>query len=177
MARSASERMASSRARRRGDLPPAPVCSVCGKALKKSGVGRSLQAGLCHDHWRVSEEGKAFLLEQKRIRREKTNSPVAWRYFGAIPGGEAYPEGPFNRLRLAVSSNYAGRGEPRGACWIVWSDGVVTEHRGLRQVDVGGITRRHGEEVNRSDLVALARSMKPLVERVRHYGHGDIYIV
>jgi len=170
--------MASTRKGGLGDRPLVPVCSVCGKTLKRSGVGRSLQAGLCHEHWRVSEEGKAFLLEQKRLNREKTNGPVAWRYFGAIPGGEAYPEGPFNRLRLAVSSSYAGKGQPRGTCWIVWSDGVVTEHRGLRQTDVGGITSRsHGKEVDRSDLVVLARTREPLVERVRHYGHGDIYLV
>lgn len=175
MAKTAAERMEISRARRRGEIPLPPSCSVCGKPLKDSGAGRAMAAGLCHTHWQETPEGKAFALERRRLRREAQIGPRPWRYFGAIPGEPE--EGPFNRLRLAVSSSYAGKGKPRGTVWIVWSDGVVTEHTGIRQADVGEPLRDAGAQVDRSDLYAMARDIPAMTERVRHYGHGDVYLI
>lgn len=169
--------MARTRARRRGDLPEAPKCSVCGKSIKDSGSGRSLEAGLCYQHWLASDEGKTYTAEARRLRRQKKDGPQPFRYFGAPPGEEAWPEGPFNRLRLAVSSAYIGKGKPRGLIWIVWSDDVVTEHHNVKQSDVGSITRDDGVEVDRSDLTEIAKVQPALTERVRHYGHADIYLV
>lgn len=169
--------MAESRARAKGELPPLPTCKVCGTLIKDSGARRALAAGLCFKHWAESEEGLEFLKEQRRLRRQRTTGPRPYRYFGALPGEDAYPEGPFNRMRLAISSAYAGKGKERGMIFIVWTDEVVTQHAGVRQADVGTITREDGIEVDRSDLAALARDTDALTERVRHYGHGDIYIV
>lgn len=173
----AAERMARSRARSRGELPPQPTCKVCGKPIKDSGNSRAFNAGLCYQHWKETEDGKAFLLEQRRLRKEKQSGPRPFRYFGAPPGEEAWPEGPFNRMRLAISSTYVGKGKPRGKLWIVWSDDVVTEHLEVKQSDVGTITREDGSEVDRSDLTQLAKTTEALTERVRHHGHGDVYLV
>jgi len=172
-----AERMARTRARRRGEVAPQPTCSVCGKPIKDSGNGRAFASGLCHRHWLESDAGKAFVADQRRLRREAKTGPKPFRYFGAPPGEEAWPEGPFNRLRLAVSSSYIGKGKPRGKVWIVWSDDVVTEHEGVTQAHVGVITRDDGIAVDRSDLAAQARQVDALTERVRHYGHADIYLV
>lgn len=177
MPKSARERMAESRARKRGLLPELPRCKVCGKPIKQTGKGRGLAAGLCFKHWQESEEGRQFLADSRKLRREAKNGPSPFRYFGAPPGEEGWPEGPFNRLRLAVSSCYVGKGKPRGKVWIVWSDDVVTEHTDVKQADVGSITRDDGVMVDRSDLAQLARSVDPLTERVRHYGHSDVYLV
>lgn len=177
MSKSAAERMAESRARKRGELPELPRCSVCGKIIKDSGTGRALAAGVCFKHWAESEEGKAFTAEARKLRRQKQTGPKPFRYYGSLPGEEAWPEGPFNRLRLAISSSYAGKGKPRGKIWIVWNDDVVTEHVDVKQSDVGAITRDDGREVDRDDLTELAKSMPPLTERVRHYGHTDVYLV
>lgn len=177
MAKTAAERMADSRARQRGEKPALAVCKVCGKPLKATGAGRAAEMGLCHEHWKETPEGKAFLKSQRQLRRAKRDGPRPWRYFGALPDGDAYPEGPFNRLRLAVSSSYAGKGKERGKVWIVWTDDVVTCHEGIRQVDVGKVERNSADEVERSDLVLMARNTEALTERVRHYGHGDVYLV
>ena len=172
-----AERMARTRARRRGELEPLPKCKVCGKEIKDSSTGRAFAAGLCYEHWLQSDEGKAFSAESRQLRRQKKSGPTPYRYFGAPPGEEGWPEGPFNRLRLAVSSAYMGKGKPRGQVWIVWSDDVVTLHQEVRQADVGTITREDGVEVDRSDLAELARTVPALQERVRHYGHSDVYLV
>ena len=177
MAKTAAERMAESRARAKGEAPALPKCRICGKPIKDSGTGRAMAAGLCCMHWSTSPEGKAYLAEARRLKRNSQKGPTPFRYYGALPGEDAFPEGPFNRMRLAVSSSYAGKGKPRGKIWIVWSDDVVTEHTEVRQTDVGSITRDDGVEVDRSDLAAMARNTPALTERVRHYGHGDIYLV
>lgn len=169
--------MARSRARKRGDLPAQETCSVCGKPIRDTGASRAFDAGLCYRHWTESEDGKRFLAESRRLRREKRRGPTPFRYFGCLPGEDAWPEGPFNRIRLAISSSYAGKNQPRGTIFIVWSDDVVTQHFEVKQQDVGAITREDGQEVDRSDLADLARSMPALTERVRHYGHGDVYLV
>lgn len=172
-----AERMARTRARKRGELAPQPVCKICGKAIKDSGTGRAVAAGLCYEHWASSEEGKAFMAEARKLRRQQRTGPTPFRYFGAPPGEEGWPEGPFNRLRLAISSAYMGKGKPRGKVWIVWSDGIVTVHHDVKQADVGSITRDDGAEVDRSDLAHMANTMKPLTSRVRHFGHSDVYLV
>lgn len=169
--------MARTRARRRGEIEPQATCSVCGKPIKDSGSGRALAAGLCYQHWLESPDGKAFSAESRRLRREQKTGPTPFRYFGAPPGEEAWPEGPFNRMRLAISSSYTGKGKPRGKVWIVWSDDMVTEHNHVKQADVGSITREDGVEVDRSDLTELARNTPALTARVRHYGHSDTYLV
>lgn len=177
MALTAAQRMARTRARRKGELEAQPTCSVCGKAIKDSGNGRAFAAGLCFQHWQESDEGKKYAAEARKVRREKMTGPTPFRYFGAPPGEEAWPEGPFNRIRLAISSSYMGKGKPRGKIWIVWSDDAVTVHVDVRQCDVGTITRDDGVEVDRSDLAELAKSIPALTDRVRHYGHTDIYLV
>lgn len=169
--------MAESRARARGELPPLKTCSVCGKTLKPTGKGHAYEEGLCFAHWAATDGGKAFLKEQRTLRRAKAAGPTPYRYFGCLPGDEAYPEGPFNRMRLGVSSTYAGKGKKRGTLFIVWSDDVVTAHYDVRQADVGAVNREDGEEVDRSDLAQMARSMPAMQERTRHYGHGDVYLV
>jgi hypothetical protein len=179
MPQTAAERMATTRARRRGLLPPPVPCETCGAPLKPSGIGRSAAAGLCWRCWAATPEGRQFTLEARRLRREKAaGGPRPLRYFGAIPGREEEPEGPFNRLRLAVSSAYAGKGKPRGLVWVVWSDGAVTQHEGVRQSDVTTVTRSAGLEVDRPDLADLARSLPALEERIRHYGRGlDVVLI
>lgn len=169
--------MARSRARKRGELPQQETCSVCGKPIKDSGSSRAFAAGLCYKHWVESEEGKKYLADSRRLRRDRRRGPTPYRYFGALPGEEAWPEGPFNRIRLAISSCYAGKGKPRGTIFIIWSDDIVTQHFDVKQQDVGSITRDDGIEVDRSDLVDIAKSMPALTERIRHYGHGDVYLV
>lgn len=169
--------MARSRARKRGELEALQACSVCGKQIKDSGTGRALAAGLCYEHWAASDEGKAYAAEARKLRRLSKDGPAPFRYFGSPPGEEAWPEGPFNRLRLAVSSAYTGKGKPRGLVWIVWTDDVVTVHHDVKQADVGSVTREDGAEVDRSDLAQLARNTEALTERVRHFGHSDTYLV
>ena len=177
MAKSAAERMRESRARARGELPALKRCSVCGVVLKPTGSGRGYEAGLCFKHWSQSDEGKKYLRESRQLRRAANTAPTPFRYFGALLGEEAYPEGPFNRMRLGISSTYAGKNKPRGTLFIVWSDDVVTVHHEVRQSDVGAVSREDGEEVDRSDLAHMARTMPPLTERTRHHGHGDVYLV
>ncbi len=169
--------MAESRARKRGLIPDMPTCSVCGAPLKDSGKGKAYAAGLCFKHWAESEEGKKYLNDTRKLRRAELSGPTPFRYFGCFPGEEAFPEGPFNRMRLAVSSTYAGKGKPRGTLFVVWNDDVVTAHYGVRQADVGTVSRDDGEEVDRSDLAQMAREYPALTERVRRYGHGDVYLV
>jgi hypothetical protein len=171
MAKTAAERMADSRARRRGQLPPPALCEGCGAPLKPSGVGRSAASGLCWRCWAATAEGRQFALDSRRIRREKAaGGPRPHRYFGAVPDGD--PEGPFNRLRLAISSAYAGKGRPRGVVWVVWSDGSVTEHHEIRQADVLAVTHAAGLAVDRPDLAEMARTLPAMEERIRHYGRG-----
>lgn len=174
MALTAAERMARTRARRRGELETYS-CHSCGKMLKPSGTGRAMAEGLCFACWAGTPDGKKFLADQRQLRRTRNEAPKPYRYFGAPPG-EEMPEGPFNRMRLAVSSAYIGKGKPRGKVWIVWTDDVVTEHMNVRQADVGTITRDDGEEVDRSDLAVLARELPALTERTRHHGKGDVYL-
>ena len=169
--------MAESRARKRGEIPDLPRCRLCGKLIKDSGTGRALAAGLCFKHWQESEEGKTYAAEARKLRRQKQTGPKPFRYFGSLPDEDAWPEGPFNRMRLAISSSYAGKGKQRGKIWIVWTDDVVTEHVEVRQADVGAITREDGVEVDRSDLTAMAKNTPALTERIRHYGHSDVYLV
>lgn len=177
MAKTAAERMAESRARKKGLLPGVPACTVCGKALKDSGKGRAYESQMCFKHWSESDEGKKYLNDARKLRRDANSGPIPFRYFGCLPGEEAYPEGPFNRMRLGVSSTYGGKGKPRGTMFIVWSDDVVTAHYSVRQADVGAVTREEGEEVDRSDLAQMAREYPALTERIRRYGHGDVYLV
>ena len=169
--------MAESRARRKGELPPVATCKVCGKKLKPTSLGVASQSGLCFKHWALTDEGKQALKEKRAQRLSSSKEARPFRYFGALPGEEGWPEGPFNRIRLAVSSTYAGRNRDRGPLFIVWTDDEVTRHEGLRQSDVGGITKGNGEVVNRSDLTLIAKTYPALTERVRHFGHGDVYLV
>ena len=169
--------MAKTRARRRGELEPVRTCAVCGKILKPTSIGRAFEQSLCFQHWAETEEGKNYLKQRRSQRRLAKIGPQPFRYFGCPHGEEGWPEGPFNRMRLAVSSTYAGKNKPRGTLFIVWSDDTVTAHHGIRQSDVGTIERRAGDEVDRSDLAYLARSSEALTERVRHYGHTDVYLV
>lgn len=169
--------MAKSRARRRGELEPTRNCTVCDKKLKPTSVGIAYERSLCFEHWALTEEGKAALKEKRARRRTLKKGPQMFRYFGSLPGEEGWPEGPFNRMRLAISSSYAGKNKPRGTLFIVWSDDVVTAHAGIRQADVGSIERLEADMVDRSDLAHMARTMEPLTERVRHYGHTDVYLV
>lgn len=177
MPQSAAERMAKTRARRRGELEDLKTCTVCGKKLKPTSIGRAYEEGLCFAHWAETVDGKEHLKQKRSLRRQQALGPTAFRYFGCLPGEDGWPEGPFNRMRLAVSSSYSGKNKPRGTVFVVWSDDVVTAHHGVRQSDVGSINRADGEEVDRSDLARMARSMPPLTERVRHYGHSDVYLV
>lgn len=177
MPTSAAERMAKTRARRRGELEAVRKCTVCGKILKPTSIGRAYDMNLCFQHWAETEEGKNYLKQRRSQRRLAKIGPQPFRYFGCPYGEDGWPEGPFNRMRLAVSSTYAGKGKPRGTLFIVWSDDTVTAHRGIRQSDVGTIERRADDEVDRSDLAYLARSSEALTERVRHYGHTDVYLV
>lgn len=177
MPQSAAERMAKTRARRRGELEDVRSCKICGKTLKPTSVGRAYEVSLCFAHWAETDEGKEHLKFKRAQRRQAAIGPIAFRYFGCLPGEDGWPEGPFNRMRLAVSSTYAGKNKPRGILFVVWSDDVVTAHHGVRQSDVGAIDKADGEEVDRSDLAQMARSMAPLTERVRHYGHSDVYLV
>lgn len=175
--KTAAERMAESRARKKGLLPELPTCSVCGKPLKDSGKGRAFEAGLCFKHWAESDEGKKYLNDARKLRREQEAGPTPFRYFGCFPGEEALPEGPFNRMRLGVSSTYPGKGKKRGTLFIVWSDDVVTAHYNVRQADVGSVIREDGEEVDRSDLAQMAKDFPALTERITRYGHGDVFLV
>lgn len=175
--KSAAERMAESRARKKGLLPAAPNCSVCGKPLKDSGKGRAFEAGLCFKHWAESSEGKKHLNDSRKLRREHRSGASPFRYFGCLPGEEALPEGPFNRMRLAVSSTYSGKGKKRGTLFIVWSDDLVTAHYNVRQSDVGSVNREDGEEVDRSDLTEMAKNFPALTERITRYGHSDVFLV
>ena len=177
MALTAAERMARTRARRRGEEPPATKCSVCGKDIKNSGNGKAFRAGLCYEHWKDTEEGIQYSRDQRRLKRERLKGPIPFRYFGAQPNQENLPEGPFNRMRLAISSTYVGKGKPRGKLWIVWSDDVVTEHDDVTQKLVGTIDRNSGVVVDRSDLALIARTEDALTERIRHYGHSEIYLL
>lgn len=159
-------------------MPDKPkTCSVCGVVLRGGSQQRAAAAGLCFKHWAQTDEGKAFLAEQRKLKRQAKAGPTPFRYYGCLPDEEAFPEGPFNRIRLAVSSSYAGKGKPRGCIFIVWTDGVVTRHFNVKQSDVGEIDRADGEEVDRSDLEEMARNMPALTERTRHYGQGDVYLV
>ena len=108
---------------------------------------------------------------KRRNAEKEATLPILRRNAGG------WPEGPFNRIRLAVSSTYAGRNKPRGVLFIVWSDDEVTRHEGIKQADVAGIRQADGETVDRSDLTLLAKTVDALTERVRHYGAGDIYLV
>ena len=177
LAKPPAQRMAESRARKRGDLPPVRTCSICQKMLKPTGKGKAYEAGLCFRHWAETPEGKEDLRIQRSMRRLRKSSATPFRYFGSLPEQDAFPEGPFNRMRLAISSTYTGKGQPRGTLFIVWSDDVVTAHYNIRQADVGSIAREDGEEVDRSDLALMAHQTPALTERIRHYGHGDIYLV
>jgi hypothetical protein len=177
MPQSAAERMAKSRARRRGELEPIKVCSVCGRSLKPSSVGQAYDEDLCFAHWALTEAGKEYLKGKRNERRNKAKPPSPFRYFGALPGEDAWPEGPFNRMRLAVSSTYAGKGQQRGTLFIVWTDDVVTAHHDVRQSDVGEVRREDGVMIDRSDLAQMARQTAALTERVRRYGHSDVYLV
>ena len=177
MPQTAAERMAKTRARRRGELEDLKTCKVCDKKLKPTSIGRAYEESLCFAHWAETDEGKEHLKHKRSLRRQQASGPVAFRYFGCLPGEDGWPEGPFNRMRLAVSSTYSGKNKPRGTLFVVWSDDVVTAHQGVRQSDVGTIDRADGEEVDRSDLAQMARSMEALTERVRHYGHSDVYLV
>lgn len=169
--------MAKSRARRRGELDDIRHCSVCGKKLKPTKIGAAYEQSLCFEHWALTDEGKEYLKSKRAARKGQKKDPQLFRYFGCLPGEEGWPEGPFNRMRLAVSSTYEGKNKPRGTLFIVWSDDVVTAHQGVRQSDVGSVQRETGEIVDRSDLARMARDMEPLTERVRHYGHTDVYLV
>ena len=173
----AAERMAKSRARRRGELEPLRACKVCGKQLKPTSIGKAYEETLCFIHWSETDQGKEYLKQKRSQRRTQSQAPQPFRYFGCLPGEEAWPEGPFNRMRLAVSSCYAGKNKPRGLLFIVWTDDVVTVHHDVKQADVGSINRADGEEVERSDLAQMARTMDALTERLRHYGHSDVYLV
>lgn len=169
--------MAKTRARRRGELEDVKTCKVCGKKLKPTSVGQAYEVSLCFHHWAQTDEGKEHLKFKRNKRRQAATGPSPFRYFGCLPGEDGWPEGPFNRMRLAISSTYSGKNRERGTLFVVWSDDVVTEHHGVRQSDVGAIDRADGEEVDRSDLAQMARTMPPLTERVRHYGHSDTYLV
>ena len=169
--------MAKSRARRRGELQDLRECKVCGKKLKPTSIGAAYQQHLCFEHWALTDDGKEYLKQKRALRGTQKKGPQMFRYFGCLPGEEAWPEGPFNRMRLAVSSTYEGKNKPRGTLFIVWSDDVVTAHTDVKQSDVGAIERVHGRAVDRSDLAQMARDMEPLTERVRHYGHTDVYLV
>lgn len=169
--------MAKSRARRRGELDDLRVCTVCGKKLKPTSIGAAYEQHLCFEHWALTPEGKEALKQKRAARGSKTKEAKPFRYFGCLPGEEAWPEGPFNRMRLAVSSTYEAKNKPRGTLFIVWSDDTVTAHRNVKQADVGSVEKSAGEEVNRSDLALMARTMDGLTERVRRYGHSDVYLV
>ena len=169
--------MAKSRARRRGELEDIRYCSVCGKKLKPTSIGAAYQQGLCFEHWALTDDGKEYLKQKRTLRGIQKKGVQMFRYFGCLPGEEAWPEGPFNRMRLAVSSTYEGKNKSRGTLFIVWSDDVVTAHENVKQSDVGSIERSMGDEVDRSDLAQAARSMDALTERVRRYGHTDVYLV
>lgn len=169
--------MAKSRARKRGEMEAVRLCKICGKKLKPTSIGFAVQQSLCFEHWALTDEGKAYLKEKRALRRMQSKAPQMFRYFGCLPGEEGFPEGPFNRMRLAVSSAYAGKNKPRGTLFIVWSDDAVTAHKGIKQADVGSISRTEELLVDRSDLAHMARTMEPLTERVRHYGHTDVYLV
>ena len=177
MPKTAAERMAATRARRRGELPAIKTCKICGSPLKPTSVGQAYEEGLCFAHWALTEAGKEYLKAKRTQRRKAQSGPTPFRYFGCTPGEEAWPEGPFNRIRLAVSSTYLGRNKARGVVFIVWSDDVVTRHEDVKQSDVGRITRESGAEVDRSDLTLMAKTYDALTERVRYYGHGDTYLV
>jgi len=172
-----AERMAKTRARRRGELEPVRTCRECGKTLKPTSIGQAYEQRLCFQHWALTDEGKEHLKQKRALRRAKNKGPTPFRYFGCVPGEEGWPEGPFNRMRLGVSSTYAGKNKQRGTLFIVWSDDIVTAHHNVRQADVGAVDRNDGEEVDRSDLTELAKAMDPLTERLRHYGHSDVYLV
>lgn len=178
MPKTATQRMADTRARRRGEAPEVPHCPSCGKKMKATGKGRAKEmSGLCYTCWSKTPDGITYQSAQRALRRTRKKAPSPFRYFGAIPGQEAWPEGPFNRMRLAVSSCYPGKGKPRGSIWVVWSDDVVTKHDNVRQADVGKVTRETGTVVYRDDLTAIARDFPALKERSRHHGHSDIYLV
>lgn len=169
--------MAKSRARQRGELEPMRSCKVCGKQLKPTSIGKAYESSLCFLHWSETDEGKDYLKQKRAARRSQKKGPQPFRYFGCLPGEEGWPEGPFNRMRLAISSSYAGKKRPRGSLFIIWTDDVVTLHRDVKQADVGAISRDDGEEIDRSDLAQMARSTEALTERLRHYGHSDVYLV
>ena len=177
MAKTPKDRMQEPRLRAAGKLPPLKTCKACGKKLRATGVGRAYELSLCYKHYQESEEGKRYAAEKRKLGRQSESGVRAFRYFGCLPGGDAWPEGPFNRIRLAVSSTYEGKGKERGHLFIVWTDDSVTQHTGIRQSDVAGIKQEDGQLVDRSDLAELARTMTALTERVRHYGHGDTYLV
>ena len=120
-----TERMRLKRLRERGAAPALKTCSVCGKVLKESsGSGKAYAAGMCWQHWKVSEEG--------RTERQRQNlKQDIWRvaYFGAQPGEEP----TFcATMRKALKASYVDRTLTRnGPIWAVWSDGSVTIHYGL----------------------------------------------
>ena len=169
--------MAKSRARRRGELDDLRICTACGKKLKPTSIGAAYEASLCFEHWAVTPEGKEYLKQKRALKRTKEKGVQPFRYFGCLPGEEGWPEGPFNRMRLAISSTYAGKNKPRGTLFIVWTDDGVTAHKNVKQADVGSVEKESGEEVDRSDLAHMARTMEALTERVRHYGNSDVYLV
>lgn len=169
--------MAKSRARRRGELDDLRFCTVCGKKLKPTSSGEAFRQSLCFEHWALTDEGKEVLRQRRKLRRAQGKGPQMFRYFGCLSGEEGWPEGPFNRMRLAISSTYLGKNKPRGTLFVVWTDDSVTAHPGVRQSDVGSIRHTPDKIVDRSDLAQMARELEPLTERVRHYGHSDVYLV
>ena len=147
--------------------------------MKDSGKGRAFEAGLCFKHWAESDEGKKYLNDARKLRREQEAGPTPFPLLRLLPRGGSLREGPFNRMRgWESSSTYPGKGKKRGTLFIVWSDDVVTAHYNVRQADVGSVTR--GGRKRRSidpDLTQMAKDFPALTERITRYGHGNVFLV
>lgn len=128
--------------RRKGILPPLPTCQTCGATLKVgSGNGKAYQLGLCYKCYRKTPAYREPSIQQKRLARKATLVSDLWPvgYFSAKPGEELVKH---DRLRTAIGYAYVGRGKENGPVFIVWNDGHVTEHYGLKAHDKG-ITPDH----------------------------------
>ena len=189
----AAERMAVTRARRRGEMAAAPTCKVCGVPIKNSGNGRAFHAGLCYTHWKDTPDAKKYTSEQRKLKRDAKNGPTMFRYWACRPGQEDIKIGPFNRMRLAVSSTYVGKNKPRGKLWIVWSDDIVTEHENVKQVNIGkksidpetgkpGLEKEEWRYRGRiidgfDEYVQRSKNEDPITERFSNQGHEDEYLL
>ncbi len=126
------------RMREKGLAPPVATCKVCGNPLKYgAGTGRAYELGLCFEHFRETPEGVLFEAQRRPAPKQAVRGAGYW---SAKPGGQLLKH---QRLRAAIGYAFVSRTGGNGPVYVLWSNGQVTEHRGLSAFNSQGLQPDH----------------------------------